>query len=207
MCCCNRVSFANDFDIMQSNVRIAAEALGTLSLHVPWSYTSARMRSMILMQGRTYWTMPFGKDKGTGGTDQNGKPVPGADGPPWMMACLRSVDRGATFELINTDSTLGLGRDREATENQARYLHPYYIRIAFYATFQMETSQSLPPPHTWHVCISCAGIYFCFRRVWPWGNLSGSVHHEGGDLRHCVLFILTHTVPDFLLSNLFDVER
>ena len=43
--------------------------------------------------------------------------VPGADGPPWMMACLRSVDRGKTFELINTDSTLGLGRDKEATEH------------------------------------------------------------------------------------------
>ena len=43
--------------------------------------------------------------------------VPGADGPPWMMAYLRSVDRGKTFELINTDSTLGLGRDKEATEH------------------------------------------------------------------------------------------
>jgi hypothetical protein len=35
-------------------------------------------------------------------------------GPPWMMACLRSTDRGKTFALINTDATLGLGRDREA---------------------------------------------------------------------------------------------
>jgi hypothetical protein len=26
--------------------------------------------------------MPFGKDTGAGGTDQNGKPLGGADGPP-----------------------------------------------------------------------------------------------------------------------------
>ena len=82
------ISFANDFDIMESN-------------------------------GRTFWTMPFGSDKsGGGGTDQNGKPLPGSDGPPWMMACLRSTDRGKTFSLINTDATLGLGRDKEATEYQ-----------------------------------------------------------------------------------------
>ena len=61
--------------------------------------------------------MPFGSDKGKGGADQNGRPIPGADGPPWMMACLRSTDRGQTFELINTDATLGLGRDKEATEH------------------------------------------------------------------------------------------
>ena len=74
---------------------------------------------MDIMQsnGRTFWSKSFGKDTG-GGTDTNGNPLPGSDGPPFMDTCLRSIDRGKTFELINTDATLGYGRDKVATEHE-----------------------------------------------------------------------------------------
>ena len=75
---------------------------GTLIIILTFSNALDIMQS----NGRAYWNLPFGKDSG-GGADTNGKPVPGADGPPWMDSCLRSTDRGTTFELINTDATLG----------------------------------------------------------------------------------------------------
>ena len=54
--------------------------------------------SVSTYNGRSYWTLNES-----------------VHGPSFMQAVLRTTNRGATFELINTDATNGLGRDRFAS--------------------------------------------------------------------------------------------